>query len=181
MSPGTHLRANLEPGDSLLSVCCGIGIELRKLGQGTPITGVDIIPEYVAEFKKMFDWAEAYTMDAVKFLRRCPDGFYDVVSCIDGIEHLPEEDGHILLREMQRVCKKKALIFTPQGFIKNEPKHTWGIDGGDHAQLHISGWTPQDLKKYDFELIAEESALSAHNEAYKEGMYVYVKPVQQAL
>lgn len=175
MTPGTHIRANLTPGDSLLSLCCGIGIELRKLGEGTPITGVDIVQPYIDEFQKMFPWADTATMDAVKFVSRAKDDSFDVVSCIDGIEHLTKEEGYKLLKEMKRVCRKKALIFTPQGYIKNEPHHTWGIDGGDHHQLHLSGWTKEELKKEGFELIAEENALSAHNEAYKEGMYVYNK------
>lgn len=178
MSPGTHIRSNLTPGDSLLSLCCGIGIELRKLGEGTPITGVDIVPEYIIEFKKMFPWAETHVIDVIKFLEKAPDNSYDVVSCIDGIEHLPKKSGYVLIDESKRVCRKKVLLFTPQGLTKNEPKDTWGIPGGDHYQLHLSGWLKEELLGQGFELIYEQLALSAHNESYKEGMYVYNKPIQ---
>lgn len=175
MPPSHYIRQSLTPGDSLLSLCCGIGIELRRLGEGTPITGVDIVPEYITEFRKMFSWAETHVMDALRFLHGCPDDSYDVVSCIDGIEHLVKGRGHKLLEEMKRVCYKKSLIFTPEGYIKNEPKHTWGIDGGDHYQLHRSGWTPKELEKHGYELWAQNPALSAHNEAYNESMYVFNK------
>lgn len=177
MSPGFYVRSHLAPGDTILSLCCGIGLELRKLGEGTPITGVDIVPEYIAEFRKMFPWSNTHIEDVIKYIKKQPDNSYDVVSCIDGIEHLKKSQGVILLNEMKRVCRKRALIFTPQGFTKNEPKHTWGIDGGDHFQLHISGWTPEDLQGFGFELIAEDTAVSPHKQQYKEGMYVYTKGI----
>lgn len=175
MHPSFYIRKSLTAGDSLLSLCCGIGIELRRLGEGTPITGVDIVPEYMAEFKKMFPWAETHVMDVIKYLEKVPDNSFDVVSCIDGVEHLTKKRGLKLLKECQRVCKKKALIFTPEGYIKNEPKHTWGIDGGDKHQLHLSGWEVKELLDLGYELWAQNPALSAHNETYNETMYVYNK------
>lgn len=171
--PNSYIRKALTPGDTLLSVCCGIGIELKRLGEGTPITAVDIVPEYIEEFKKQFPWAETHVSDAVKFLKKLPDGSYDVVSCIDGVEHLTMKRGLELLVECKRVCRKKALIFTPQGHTKNEPKHTWGIDGGDHYQKHLSGWTKEDLAEHGFELWGEGPATSLLGQDYMEGMYIY--------
>lgn len=173
MNPGTHVREGLEPGDSILSLCCGIGIELRKVGEGNPITAVDIAEPYTDEFQKRFPWATVVTGDAVNYVCDMPSDSFDIVSCIDGIEHINKKQGERLLEEMKRVCRKRAFIFTPQGFTKNEPKHTWGIDGGDKHQKHISGWIPQDLKKFGFELIAEADAVSPHGEEYKEGFYVF--------
>lgn len=181
MWPGSYITEALRPGDSILSICCGIGIELRKLREETPITAVDIIPEYIAEFRKMFPWAETHVEDAVKFLEECPDDSYDLVSCIDGIEHLTKKQGQKLLKECKRVCRNKVLIFTPEGYIKNEPKKTWGIDGGDHAQLHLSGWEVKDLVDAGYELLGQNATLSQHKEAYNESMYVYNKPIQQAV
>lgn len=173
MWPGKFIREALEPGDSILSLCCGIGIELRKLTEDTPITAVDITPEYIAEFKKMFPWADTHVSDVLKYLKTVPDKSFDLVSCIDGIEHLEKKAGYKLLDEMKRVTRKKALIFTPEGYIKNEPKHTWGIDGGDHHQLHLSGWEVKELEDAGFKLLEQSNALSAHNEIYNESMYEY--------
>jgi ubiquinone/menaquinone biosynthesis C-methylase UbiE len=178
MNPGVHIKAHLTPGDSLLSLCCGIGIELKELGEGTPITGVDIVPEYIEEFKKRIPWAETHVSDVLKFLKAAPDNSYDVVSCIDGIEHLVKDDGFVLIKEMKRVCRKKVLVFTPQSYTKNEPKNTWGIHGGDYYQRHLSGWPKEDFLDNGFELLAEGPAVSPHNQEYMEGMYVYNKPLQ---
>lgn len=176
MWPGKSVGEALTPGDTLLSICCGIGIELRRLQDATPITAVDIVPEYIAEFKKAIPWAETHVSDALKYLVTLPDKSFDVVSCIDGVEHLTKKRGVKLLKEMKRVCRKKVIVFTPEGFTKNEPKHTWGIDGGDHHQIHLSGWEVQELKDLDYEVWWQQEATSSHGQAFNESMYVYNRP-----
>lgn len=173
---GTSVRESLTPGDTLLSVCCGIGIEIKKLREEVPMTGVDIVPEYIAEFKKKFPWADTHVGDALDFLKSSRDQSFDVVSCIDGVEHLTKKRGVELLKEMKRVCRKKALVFTPEGFTKNEPKHTWGIDGGDHHQKHLSGWEVEELEALGYEVWWQQEATSPHGQAFNESMYVYNRP-----
>lgn len=174
--PSSYIKEALTPGDTLLSVCCGIGIELRTLGEGTPITAVDIVPEYVKEFKNQIPWADIHVSDALKYLSSLPDDSFDVVSCIDGVEHLTKKRGLKLLGECKRVCRKKALIFTPQGYTKNEPEHTWGIDGGDEHQKHLSGWTAPELRDLGYELWDEGPSTTVLGQDFMEGMYVYNKP-----
>ena len=173
MSPGSFVRKYME--GTLLSLCCGIGVELRRLDETQPITAVDIYEPYTKEFKKMFPWADVHTKDVLEFLKEAKDNSYDVISCMDGIEHLTKEDGYTLLKEMKRVCSKKALIFTPDRHTKNEPKNTWDIPGGDHYQLHLSGWPPKDLEAEGFKLVHQQLAQSAHNEIFNESFYVYNK------
>lgn len=156
-----------------MSVCCGIGIELKRMGEGTPITAVDIVPQYIDKFKEQIPWAQTHVSDALDFLKKQTAGSFDVVSCIDGVEHLTKKRGLELLKECKRVCRKKALIFTPQGRTKNEPKHTWGIDGGDRYQKHLSGWTIPELAELGYELWDEGTAISLLGEEYKEAMYVF--------
>lgn len=173
MSPSWFIRTHIAPGDHILSLCCGIGMELRKLGEGNPLTGVDITPEYITEFRKMFPWADTHVADALEWAKKQPDKSYDVVSIIDGVEHLTKKRGTELIKEAKRLCRKKAIVFTPEGYIKNEPKNTWGIPGGDHAQHHLSGWEVKDLEKLGFVCAWQNPALSQHNEAYNESMYLY--------
>ncbi len=74
---------------------------------------------------------------------------------------------------MKRVCRRKVVVFTPQGFTENHPEHTWGIDGGDEHQLHISGWTKEELAELGYELWSESASTTAHGQPFMEGMYVY--------
>lgn len=173
LSPAHLIPELLKNNSTLLSICCGIGGELQLVPDTVSISAVDIVPEYVAEFKKRFPKANTRVEDAVTYLKSLPDKCFDVVSCIDGIEHLPKKKGIELLKEAKRVCVERVIIFTPQGYIRNEPEHTWGIDGGDHYQRHLSGWLPEDLLKYDYELWQESESTSTHGEAFNEAIYVY--------
>lgn len=174
MSPGIYLREQIiKPGDHILSLCCGIGIELKKIGEGNPITAVDIVPEYALEFKKRFPWAEVIVADAQLWARDAKSKSYDVVSIIDGIEHMSRAKGSRLIVEAKRLARKKVVIFTPEGYTVNEPENTWGIAGGDKYQRHLSGWYPEDFLRRGFEIAWQKPAFSAHEQQYNESMYVW--------
>lgn len=177
--PGFFIRANTEAGDSYLSLCCGIAIELRRLPGNNKVTAVDIVPEYLAEVNRLYPEYTTVLSDAVEFLEKAEDDSYDIVSCIDGIEHLKKEDGIKLLTEAKRVAKKKVFIFTPEGYVKNEPKQAWGIDGGDHYQVHLSGWVPEEFTKHGYTVAYQNPAVSQHGEPIVESMYLYEKPCSQ--
>lgn len=171
MAPGNSIHAEVAYGDSVLSLCCGIATELRRLPGGNNVTCVDIIPEYLAEVKRLYPEYETVLDDAVHYASKAANKSFDVVSCIDGIEHLEKKRGLKLIKEMKRVARKKILLFTPQGFVENHPQHTWDIEGGDHAQIHISGWTVGELKDLGFELLWENKAQNSWHGDYKEAMY----------
>ena len=80
-------------------------------------------------------------MDSIEYLKTQNDKSFDTVQCIDGIEHLPLEQGLELLKEMERVAKNYIVIFTPDGLTENHPHNAWGIEGGDEYQKHLSGWS----------------------------------------
>lgn len=172
LSPATILPEIVNPNSTLLSVCCGIGLELLHLPETVSISAVDIVPEYVQEFQRRFPKSSTKVDDAVEYLKSMPDKCFDYVSCIDGIEHLTKVEGVQLLKEAKRVAYKKVIIFTPQGHTENHPEHTWGIDGGDEYQKHLSGWVPKELKKYGYDLYAEDDSISPHGQKFKEALYI---------
>lgn len=174
-APGFTIRDQVKVGDSVLSLCAGIATEIRRLPGDNRVVCVDVVPEYLAEIKRKYPEYETVLSDALKYAVKVPDKSFDVVSCIDGLEHLKKKDGLRLIKEMKRIAKKKILLFTPQGYVRNEPKHTWDIDGGDHYQLHISGWTVEELTGLGFELLWENDAKNPWHGDYKEAMYVYNK------
>lgn len=172
-APGFTIRKELAVGDSVLSLCAGIATELRRLPGENKVVCVDIVPEYLAEINKRYPEYETVLSDVVEYAYKVPSKSFDIVSCIDGIEHLKKKDGLKLIKEMKRIAKKKILLFTPQGYIENRPEHTWDIDGGDHYQLHISGWTIEELTGLGFDLLWENDARNPWHGNYKEAMYVF--------
>jgi ubiquinone/menaquinone biosynthesis C-methylase UbiE len=72
------------------------------------------------------------------------DGSFDFILAIEVIEHLEKIDGTKFLNELERVCKKKLVLSTPNGFLKQ------GALGGNRLEFHKSGWTAREFKNLGF-------------------------------
>lgn len=75
--------------------------------------------------------------------RRLPfrDRSFDVVVAAEVIEHLEKDDASELLREMERVARKKIIISCPVGYVDQ------GEYDGNPFQLHRSGFTPAEFRR----------------------------------
>jgi ubiquinone/menaquinone biosynthesis C-methylase UbiE len=179
MNPYPYVYDATKRGESLLSLCCGIGLELEGL-RTESVTAVDVVPQYLEQVKWRCPQAECICADALTFIRFCSNDKYDVISIIDGIEHMAKRDGRKLIKQMKRVVKERILLFTPQGphddgYLRNEPHNAWGIEGADEPQRHLSGWTQRELEALGFTLLEKQEAVSQHDEPYVALMMEYVK------
>lgn len=175
MIPGKFLMEDVKKGESLLCLCSGIGLELKKFTPDFHITAVDLTPEYLVALKTRQPEITTITADVTKFIKEAADNSYDVISLMDGLEHLPKKQGRIVLEECKRVARRKVFVFTPQGFIENDIHNTWGMIESDPHQKHLSGWTIPEVEAYGYHLIAEGDAESSFGKKYKEAMYCFVK------
>lgn len=181
MNPYQFVRDATANGESLLSLCCGIGLELSGLST-QDITAVDAAPQYLEQVSRRCPQAKTINSDALAYLKNTLDNSFDVISIIDGIEHMDKKTGIKVIKEMKRVAKREILLFTPQsqskdGYLKNEPHNAWGIEGADHFQTHKSGWTAEELEKYGFTRMAIAHDTSQHGEPYTALMYNWRKDV----
>lgn len=179
MNPYSYVYEATKNGESLLSLCCGIGLELGGL-QTQDVTAVDLAPQYLEQVKLRCPQAKIVCSDALEYVKKQPDKSVDVISIIDGIEHMEKETGLKLIPEMKRVARK-ILLFTPQGpgkdgFLRNEPHNAWGIEGADHFQTHKSGWTSSELKQHGFMELYKSKDTSQHGEPYTALMMKWEKP-----
>lgn len=73
---------------------------------------------------------------------------FDHVTLLDVIEHLDKDDGRRLIDATLSLVRISVTVFTPRGFIQQEPGEggldAWGMHGGEW-QRHRSGWTPDDF------------------------------------
>lgn len=176
MNPYGYVKEATD-GKSLLSLCCGIGLELGDLS-ASEVTAVDIYPKYLEQAQMRCPQAKTVCSDALEYIKKQPDNSVDVISIIDGIEHMDKDSGIKLIKEMKRVAREKILLFTPQsmaedGYLKNEPHNAWGIEGADHFQQHQSGWTLEDLQDAGFSLLNSVQDVSQHGEPYRALMVEY--------
>jgi hypothetical protein len=76
-----------------------------------------------------------------EYLYSIPSDEYDVVVAFDLIEHLPKDQGYLLLYEIDRISSAASIVFTPNGFVWQPPT----VDSRFDA--HVSGWRPSELRK----------------------------------
>lgn len=179
MNPYVYTQQATANGESLLSLCCGTGLELEGLGTQN-VTAVDIYLQYLERINHAHPEIKTVCEDVLAYLKKQEDNSVDIISIIDGIEHLEKKNALILIKHMKRVCRKQILLFTPQGkshdgFLKNEPHDAWDILGGDEHQTHKSGWTLKELEKLGFEVITTAESISQHDEPYLALMVTWYK------
>jgi ubiquinone/menaquinone biosynthesis C-methylase UbiE len=96
----------------VLDVACGGGTWLELLRRsGASIAGVDISDRAIASCRQRIPDADFRIASAESL--PFPDGVFDLVTCLGGLEHFP--DKRAALREMHRVAKPGAscLISVP--------------------------------------------------------------------
>lgn len=131
------------------------------------ITAVDIVPQYLEKLSQDYPRVETVCEDVLPYLNKQVSKSVDVISIIDGIEHLDKRVGLKVIREMKRVARKQILLFTPEGFVRNEPHNAWNIEGGDQHQKHLSGWMQVELEDLGFTCIKAVDDISQHGDPYR--------------
>ena len=63
------------------------------------------------------------------------------------LEHLSKEDGQKLIAIMEKLAKKKVIIFTPNGFLPQKE-----FDGNTY-QAHLSGWEVEEMKAKGYRVL----------------------------
>jgi N-acetylglucosaminyl-diphospho-decaprenol L-rhamnosyltransferase len=69
-----------------------------------------------------------------------PEKSFDAVVLLDVLEHLPKEKGQFLLNKIEKIARKKIVIFTPNGFLPQDD-----FDENPYMD-HCSGWSAQEFK-----------------------------------
>lgn len=77
--------------------------------------------------------------DALSYCKRQPNKSVDVALLIDVLEHFTPEQAHELLAELNRIIRKRILVWLPFGDCPQD-----GYNGNPH-QEHLSTWTPSDF------------------------------------
>ncbi|WP_283193763.1 class I SAM-dependent methyltransferase [Rhizobium sp. AN80A] len=108
-------------------------------------------------------------LGALEALRALEANSVDSVFLLDVIEHLEKDVGFAVLAEIDRVCRRQAVIFTPLGFMPQHmeegEKDGWGLSGAE-MQEHKSGWLPADFGEgWEFHVCETFHAESYNGEA----------------
>jgi hypothetical protein len=95
------------------------------------------------------------------------------VLCAEIIEHLEKSDGFALLDKAENWARKKVIITTPNGYVKQE-----GYDNNP-LQMHKSGWSVEDFKNRGYVVrgIAGLKFLKSGHAELKYKPYFFWRPV----
>lgn len=154
----------IEPTYKILDLGCGHKIVSRYL-LCEKLVGMDIHPEYLTK--------RDILGDVRQLAKLVKPNSYDCILCCDLIEHLTITEGIQLIKDMERVAKKKIIVFTPTKWNDNKEAvqnpDLWSY--GNVYNLHKSLWSAEDFKTLGFtrmETVYDEHYIIAVKEVNNE-------------
>ncbi len=137
----------IENCDTVLDLGCGSDSPIQNLKVRKEYTvGVDIFFDYVNKSKKKKIHDKYFIFDIVKIDKLYDQKAFDCVILMDAIEHLTKQDGLEIIKKMVKIAKKKIIIFTPNGFLRQDEYHN------NVYQIHRSGWNVKELRRMGFKI-----------------------------
>ena len=120
---GELIQKELTDNDSMLDLGCGIMIATD--GINAKILGVDVWEKYLNHIKDKFPTVKISMSETDRFM----DKSYDIVFCLDVLEHLEYKLALKILDECRRIARKKVIIYTPSIHKDNSPAedNAWGL------------------------------------------------------
>jgi hypothetical protein len=134
-------REILDDCSSLLDIGCGHASPVRRFsGRLERTAGVDLFEPYLERSRAAGIHSEYHRIGALEIESRFGPASFDCVVALDLIEHLEKADGLRLLEAMERVARRRVIVFTPNGFVPQA-----GYDDNPY-QAHRSGWTVNEMR-----------------------------------
>jgi len=144
------LKRDLTDCESILELGCGSYSPLLKIDLGYKRLMLDIWRPYIDIHNKAGDYhncwlADILTMPLLPELEKK----YDAVVICDVLEHLPKDKVYEigLFGAIEKVARKKIILFTPNGFIEND------LVDDDPYQAHVSSWCPEDYRAMGYKVV----------------------------
>lgn len=132
---------------TLLDLGCGKNSPVKGFAKSLSYSlAVDSYAPYLEESRAKKIHSAYIRGDILTECRKMPNNSFDCVMALDVIEHFEKIDGFKLLAEMERLARKKIIIYTPNGFLKQT------AFGGNGVQRHLSGWTAEEMRRLGFKV-----------------------------
>jgi len=111
-------------GKEVLDIPCGVGWGSSLLTNAKSVIGVDISKEAIADAKRL------YGNSGIKFkvgnMEKIPleDDTIDVISCLEGFEHVERNIGEKFIQDSKRVLRNKGLLIMTCPVLDEHGKDT---------------------------------------------------------
>ncbi len=124
-------------GKDLLDVPCGMVWGTSLLKGCRSIVGIDIASEAIAEARSRYGHRAEFRTGDMGALD-IPDSSIDVVSCLEGIEHVPPATDASFVRECYRVLRAGGLVILSSPHCNDAPH-----SGNPY---HIKEYRPEEMR-----------------------------------
>lgn len=125
-------------GKRVLDIPCGMGWGTSRILSAASLTGVDISEEAVADATKRYGKHIRFQQGDMGRLD-FPDAAFDVICCLEGIEHVPVEVGRQFLRESRRVLTPGGTLLLSSPYCRTQPH-----SGNPY---HIHEYAPEEIRR----------------------------------
>lgn len=121
----------------VLDVPCGMGWGTSLIKNAKKVSGLDISQEAIKEaIKRYSNRKRDFTvgsMDNLPYL----DDIFDIIICLEGIEHVPVKVGEKFVSEIWRILKSGGLM------LLSTPQHISGKHSGN--PYHVYEYSPKEI------------------------------------
>jgi SAM-dependent methyltransferase len=139
---GRLITKAVSGASSILDVGCGREGRLATwIGAGGHLVGVDLVGE------APLGYDEFINLDIRELSERFVEDEFDCTVALDVVEHLDKTAGWKLLADLERIARRRVVVFTPNGFLPQEP-----YDDNPH-QAHLSGWTVDEMRDLGYRVV----------------------------
>jgi len=89
----------------------------------------------------------------------------DAVTLLQVVEHLPKDVGSNLIVEAERLARRKIIITTPNGFVRQEAYNE------NPLQEHLSGWSIENFQQRGYTVWGMEGPKAARRKESAEMLF----------
>ena len=139
-------RKALKGMDTLLDVGCGANSPVQYLSPKPHVVGLDAFMPSIEKSKAKGIHHEYLNMNFSELEDDIEPNSFDCVLANDVIEHLEKEDGIKFIETLEKIAKKRVIIFTPNGFVPQQPFE------GNPWQRHLSGWSVEEMRARGYQV-----------------------------
>lgn len=138
------LQSEITGCRTVLDVGCGASSPLRSIKKTFKSVGVDLFKESIGKSMRL-KIHDAYRIgDIRKISIWYKKQSFDAVIALDVVEHLKKIEALKLIKDMERVARKRVIIMTPNGF---SDQHEYD---DNPYQVHKSGWSVKDFENLGY-------------------------------
>ncbi len=140
------LEKYLNDTDTVLDVGCGHSSVIGQINRKFKSEGIDIHRETLELSRKKKTHDKFKLGDVSKLASLYKENSFDACVSVDVIEHFTKKDSLKLIKDMEKIARKKVIILTPNGFLEQHD-----FEGNPH-QVHKSGWSQKDLEDLGYKV-----------------------------